>query len=51
MKKDELHNISTDKAVSCVKSGDRIFFQGAAMTTNILIDALCDHYRVEESRT
>jgi len=36
----------TDKkiAVSLVNSGERIFFQGAAMTPQVLIDALCDRY-------
>ncbi len=33
------------EAVSIVKTGDRVFFQGAAMTPNVLIEALCDHYR------
>ena len=28
-----------------VKSGDRIFIQGAAMTPNLLIDTLCERYR------
>lgn len=36
---------SAEKAVSLVKSGDRIFFQGAAMTPNLLIDALCQRYK------
>jgi acyl-CoA hydrolase len=36
---------SAEKAVSIVKSGDRVFFQGAAMTPNILIDALCNRYK------
>jgi acyl-CoA hydrolase len=31
-------------AVAHVNSGDRVFFQGAAMTPNELIDALCDRY-------
>lgn len=35
---------SAEKAVSIVKSGDRVFFQGAAMTPNVLIDALCNRY-------
>ncbi|WP_242009155.1 acetyl-CoA hydrolase/transferase family protein [Robertkochia solimangrovi] len=33
------------EAVSVVKSGDRVFFQGAAMTPNILINELCERYR------
>ena len=36
--------LSAAEAVSFVKSGDRVFFQGAAMTPNVLIDALCDRY-------
>ncbi len=36
--------VSVKEAVSHVKSGDRVFFQGAAMTPNELIDALCDRY-------
>jgi len=36
---------SADEAVSFVKSGQRIFFQGAAMTPKILIDALCERYK------
>ncbi|MDT0678673.1 acetyl-CoA hydrolase/transferase family protein [Autumnicola musiva] len=42
--KDELHIVSVSEAVSVVKSGQRIFFQGAAMTPNILINALCERY-------
>lgn len=37
--------VSAQEAVSIVKSGDRVFFQGAAMTPNVLIDALCDRYK------
>ncbi|MEZ4810345.1 MAG: acetyl-CoA hydrolase/transferase C-terminal domain-containing protein [Allomuricauda sp.] len=33
-----------EEAVSIVKSGDRVFFQGAAMTPNELIDALCERH-------
>ncbi len=39
-----LRMISPAEAVSEVKSGQRVFFQGAAMTPNILIDALCERY-------
>ena len=39
-----LNIVSLQEAVSLVKSGDRVFFQGAAMTPNELIDALCDRY-------
>ena len=34
--------VSIQEAVSHVKSGDRIFLQGAAMTPNTLINALCE---------
>ncbi|PKD20738.1 4-hydroxybutyrate CoA-transferase [Salegentibacter salinarum] len=37
--------LSAQDAVARVKSGDRIFIQGAAMTPVILIDALCDRYK------
>ncbi|MEK6152232.1 acetyl-CoA hydrolase/transferase C-terminal domain-containing protein [Flavobacteriaceae bacterium 3-367] len=37
--------VAAEEAVACVKSGNRVFFQGAAMTPNVLIDALCDRYR------
>ncbi|PRX52226.1 Acyl-CoA hydrolase [Salegentibacter salegens] len=36
--------LSAQNAVATVKSGDRIFIQGAAMTPVTLIDALCDRY-------
>jgi len=36
--------VSAEKAVSIVKSNDRIFFQGAAMTPNLLIDKLCERH-------
>ncbi|RYC50594.1 acetyl-CoA hydrolase/transferase family protein [Flagellimonas olearia] len=35
---------SAEEAVQIMKSGDKVFFQGAAMTPNVLIDALCDRY-------
>jgi len=34
--------VSIEEAISIVKSGDRIFVQGAAMTPNTLVNALCD---------
>ncbi|HSP11088.1 MAG TPA: acetyl-CoA hydrolase/transferase C-terminal domain-containing protein [Salegentibacter sp.] len=37
--------VSPAEAVSVVKSGNRVFFQGAAMTPNTLIDALSDRYK------
>ena len=36
--------VSAAEAASKVKSGDRIFLQGAAMTPNTLINAICDRY-------
>jgi len=36
--------VSAQEAVSIVKSGNRVFFQGAAMTPNLLIDSLCERY-------
>lgn len=36
--------VSAAEAVSVVKSNDRVFFQGASMTPNLLIDALCERY-------
>ena len=40
---------SAKEAVGIVKSGDRVFFQGAAMTPNELIDALCDRHEELEN--
>ncbi|MGJ5640633.1 acetyl-CoA hydrolase/transferase family protein [Formosa sp. S-31] len=37
--------VSITEAVSKVNSGNRVFFQGAAMTPNFLIDALSDRYK------
>ncbi len=37
--------VSLDTAASYVKSGDRIFVQGAAMTPNRLVNAICERYR------
>ncbi|MEZ4874985.1 MAG: acetyl-CoA hydrolase/transferase C-terminal domain-containing protein [Flavobacteriaceae bacterium] len=39
-----LKMVSVEEAVSNVKSGNRVFFQGAAMTPNYLIDHLCERY-------
>lgn len=36
--------VSAAEAVSHVRSGDRVFFQGAAMTPKVLINALTDRY-------
>lgn len=37
--------VFAQEAVSIVKSNDRVFFQGAAMTPNLLINTLCERYR------
>lgn len=37
--------VSAAEAVSTVKSSQRVFIQGAAMTPNVLIDSLCERYR------
>ena len=37
--------VSLEKAAAVVKSGDRVFVQGAAMTPNTLINAICENYR------
>ncbi|TBW30112.1 acetyl-CoA hydrolase/transferase family protein [Gramella sp. KN1008] len=37
--------VSAQEAVKEVKSQQRIFLQGAAMTPNVLIDALCQRYQ------
>lgn len=39
---------SPEEAVKFVKSGQRVYFQGAAMTPKILIDALCERYNEVE---
>lgn len=36
--------VSAREAVNIVQSGNRVFLQGAAMTPNELIDALCERY-------
>lgn len=36
--------VTAQEAVSIVKSNDRVFFQGAAMTPNLLIDTLAERY-------
>ena len=45
MKINTLKIVTPEEAVSIVKSNNSIFFQGAAMTPNILIDALCMRYK------
>jgi acyl-CoA hydrolase len=37
--------VDLQTAVGTVNSGNRVFFQGAAMTPNALIDALCERYQ------
>ncbi|WP_034923856.1 acetyl-CoA hydrolase/transferase family protein [Gillisia sp. CAL575] len=39
-----LNVVSVQEAVKTVKSNQRVFVQGAAMTPNFLIDTLCDRY-------
>ena len=39
-----LNIVTAQEAVSKVKSNQRVFIQGAAMTPNVLIDALCERY-------
>ncbi|WP_422350126.1 acetyl-CoA hydrolase/transferase family protein [Flagellimonas sp.] len=40
---------SAEEAVGLVKSGDRVFVQGAAMTPNELVDALCERHKEVEN--
>ena len=47
--KNQLKTVTAAEAVSVVKSNDRIFFQGAAMTPNLLIDSLCERYQELEN--
>jgi acyl-CoA hydrolase len=44
-KKNMMNIVSLEAAASYVKSGDRVFVQGAAMTPNTLINAICDRYK------
>lgn len=44
MNANSLKIVSAEEAVSIVKSNNKVFFQGAAMTPNLLIDTLCDRY-------
>jgi acyl-CoA hydrolase len=37
--------VSLEQAANYVKPGDRVFIQGAAMTPNTLINAICKRYR------
>ena len=36
------NKVSIEEAISIVKSGDRVFVQGAAMTPNTLVNTLCE---------
>ena len=40
-----LNIVSAQEAVSQIKSGDRVFLQGAAMTPHVLINTLCQRYK------
>ena len=42
---ESMNIVSKEEAVGIVKSGDRVFIQGAAMTPNTLVDALCERYQ------
>ncbi|NKI31272.1 acetyl-CoA hydrolase/transferase family protein [Croceivirga thetidis] len=41
--------VTAEEVVQVVKSGNRVFFQGAAMTPNELINALCERYNELEN--
>ncbi|WP_236972222.1 acetyl-CoA hydrolase/transferase family protein [Membranihabitans marinus] len=49
MKPQTLKIVTPQEAVSVVKSNSTLFFQGAAMTPNTLIDALCDRHEELEN--
>ncbi|MDO6675763.1 4-hydroxybutyrate CoA-transferase [Tenacibaculum sp. 1B UA] len=42
---ENLKIVTAEEAVAIVKSNNKIFFQGAAMTPNLLIDTLCERYQ------
>ncbi|CAA0141561.1 acetyl-CoA hydrolase/transferase family protein [Tenacibaculum maritimum] len=44
MNLDSLKIVTAEEAVSIVKPNNKVFFQGAAMTPNLLIDNLCERY-------
>lgn len=44
-----LNMVSAHEAVSQIRSGERVFIQGAAMTPNVLIKALCERYEELEN--
>lgn len=37
--------VSAEEAVANIKSGNRVFIQGAAMTPTVLVEALCNRYQ------
>lgn len=37
--------VTAEEAVASVQSNNKVFFQGAAMTPNLLIDSLCNRYQ------
>ena len=41
--------VSAEEAVSVVKSNNKVFFQGASMTPNLLIDSLCERHKELEN--
>lgn len=45
----DLKIVSEQEAVAILASGNRVFFQGAAMTPNLLINALCDRHKELEN--
>ena len=49
MNTNNLKIVTAQEAVSIVKSKDRVFFQGAAMTPNLLIDTLCERHNELEN--
>ncbi len=49
MTKPDLKIVSPEAAVAIIKSNDRVYFQGAAMTPNLLIDSLVDRHQELEN--
>lgn len=44
-----LKKVTAEEAVSIVKSNNKLFFQGASMTPNLLINKLCERYNELEN--
>ena len=44
MLSNNLKIVTASEAVNTINSGDRVFFQGAAMTPTVLINSLCDRH-------